>query len=155
MNKLSNLRNEVFTIISQIPQSATIATKIAWKKYKLKNCGKFNGIYDRSSGTMVYKSNTFTAYINDWKYYMPPNWISGGYYALSDRDKGNYFTINIGDLIVFADIPDDEPTTLQEFNALVTKYKDNGGTITSVQAYINYTADGVPWRTNHIEAVKG
>ena len=104
---------------------------------------------------MVYKANTFTAYIYDWEQYKSPNWLNGGYYALADKDKGNYFTVNIGDLIVFADIPDTVPTTLQEFQTLVTKYKDNGGTVSSAQAYINYKSNGTPWKTNHIEAIKG
>lgn len=52
-----------------------------------------NGIYDRTSGSMVYKANTFTAYINDWEVYRPPNWLDGGYYVLSDDEKENCFTI--------------------------------------------------------------
>ena len=154
-NVLSNLKNETFTIINQIPQSAAVSTKTAWKKVTLRRCSKTGGIYDRTSGTMVYKANTFTAYIYDWEQYKSPDWLNGGYYALADKDKGNYFTVNIGDLIVFADIPDTVPTTLQEFQALVTKYKDNGGTVSSAQAYINYNSDGTPWKTNHIEAIKG
>ena len=150
---LSNLRDETFTIINQIPQSAAVSTKTAWKKVTLRHCGRINGIYDRTSGAMIYKANTFTAYIYDWEKYKAPHWFDGGYYALADKD--NYFTVNIGDLIVFADIPDAVPTTLQEFQSMVTKYKDNGGTVSSAQAYINYKANGEPWKTNHIEAIKG
>ena len=150
---LSDLHNETFTIINQIPKSADTAAKVAWKKHTLKKCGKQTGIYDRTSGTMVYKANTFTAYIFDWESYKPANWSDGGYYTLADKD--DYFTVNIGDLIVFADITDPVPTTLQEFQTLVTKYKDNGGTVSSAQTYINYNSDGTPWKTNHIEAIKG
>lgn len=149
----SNLKNKTFTIINQIPQSAAVATKTAWKKNTVGNCGMINGIIDRTTGTMIHKANTFTAFIGEWKKYKAPNWLDGGYYALSDKD--NYFTVNIGDLIVFADIPDLAPTTMQEFQTLVTKYKDNGGTVSSAQAYINYKSDGTPWKTNHIEAIKG
>lgn len=149
----SNLKNKTFTIINQIPQSAAVATKKAWKKSTVKDCGMINGIIDRTTGTMIYKANTFTAFIGDWKKYRAPDWLDGGYYALSDKDK--YFTVNVGDLIVFSDIPDLAPTTIQEFQALVTKYKDNGGTVSSAQAYINYKSDGTPWKTNHIEAIKG
>lgn len=150
---LSDLYNETFTIINQIPKSADTAAKAAWKKHTLKKCGRQTGIYDRTNGMMAYKANTFTAYIYDWESYKPANWSDGGYYASDDKDS--YFTVNIGDLIVFADIPDLVPTTLQEFQSLVTKYKDNGGTVSSVQAYLKYKSDGTPWKTNHIEAIKG
>lgn len=152
---LSNLKNQTFTIINQIPKNAETATKTAWKKKVLRGCGMQSGIFDKTSSSMIYKANTFTAYISDWRGYKAPNWLDGGYYALSDKDKANYFTVNVGDLIVFAQVSDPEPTTLQEFNAMVLKYKDNGGTITGTNAYINFKPDGTPWKTNHIEAIKG
>ena len=62
MSGLTKLNNKVFTIINQIPTSATVATKIAWKKYRFTNCGKRDGLYDKSSGTMSYKANTWTEY---------------------------------------------------------------------------------------------
>ena len=152
---LSNLNGKVFTIINQIPTSATVSTKIAWKKYQLTNCGKRDGLYDKSSGTMAYKANTWTAYIGNWQEYKPPAWLDGGYYALSDTDKAEYYTANVGDLIIFADVADTTPTTLQEFNALRDKYKDIGGVITGQEVYINYKPNGTPWGTNHIELIKG
>ena len=75
---LSNLNHETFTIINQIPQAANVATKIKWKKYTLKNCDKRDGLYDKSSGTMVYKSNSFTAYISDWQHFKKANWLKDG-----------------------------------------------------------------------------
>lgn len=152
---LSNLHRETFTIINQIPQSASIATKTAWKKHILTKCGKQNGLYDKSSGTMIYRANSWTAYIFDWQGYKQPNWLDGGYYMLSDEEKDNYFTANVGDLLIFGEIPDAAPTTIQEFNALATKYKDNGGIITGNEVYINYKPDGTPWKMNHIELIKG
>lgn len=152
---LSNLRNETFTIINQIPQSASVATKRAWKKYTLTGCDKKDGIYDRSSGTMVYKANSFTAFIYDWEHFMPPNWLKGGYYSLTDDEKSEFFTANTNDLIIFADIPDETPTTTAEFTALTQKYKDIGGLISGVNVYINHKPNGEPWRTNHIELIKG
>ena len=150
---LSNLNGQVFTIINQIPTSATVSTKTVWKKYKLTNCGKRDGLYDKSSGTMAYRANTWTAYIGNWQQYKPPTWLDGGYYALSD--KTGVYTANVGDLLIFADIPDEVPTTLQEFIALRDKYKDIGGIITGQEIYINYKPNGTPWKTNHIELVKG
>ena len=152
---LSVLNNETFTIINQIPQAPNVATKITWKKHTLKGCDKKNGLYDKSSGTMVYKTNSFTAYVYDWQHYKAPNWLENGYYSMADIDKEGVFTANIGDLIIFADIPDVAPTTTAEFTALTQKYKDIGGLISGVNVHINYKPNGEPWRTNHIEIVKG
>ena len=149
----SNLNGQVFTIINQIPTSQTVATKIAWKKYRLADCGKRDGLYDKSSGTMAYKANTWTAYIHNWQEYKPPTWLGDGYYALADKTE--YYTANVGDLLIFADVADNAPTTLQEFNALRDKYKDIGGVITGQEVYINYKPNGTPLKTNHIELIKG
>ena len=155
MPGMSNLSGQVFTIINQIPQDATVSTKVKWNKFRLEDCGKRDGLYDRSSGTMSYKANTWTAFINDWKKYKAPTFLDDCYYTLDDEMKDQYFTANVGDLLIFADIPDEAPTTIQEFIALCNKYKDAGGTITSAEVYINFKADGTPWRTNHIELVRG
>lgn len=152
---MSDLFSETFTIINQIPASQTNASKAKWKKHFISMCGRRDGIFDRSSGTMAYRANAWTVWCKDWEKYKPPNWADNGYYTLGDDDKADCFTANVGDLVVFAEIPDTEPTTVQEFQTLANKYRDNGGTITSAQAYINYHADGKPWTTNHIEMIKG
>ena len=153
--ELSNLNNQVFTIINQIPTSQGVATKTAWKKYRLDNCGKKDGLYDKSNGTMAYKANTWTAFIYNWQQYKPPLWVDNGYYTLTDEEKADYFTANVGDLVIFSDVFDDAPTTTQEFNALRDKYKDMGGIITGAEEHINYKPNGTPWKTNHIECIKG
>lgn len=152
---LSKLNNETFTIINQIPQAPNVATKVRWKKYTLKGCDRRDGLYDKSSGTMVYRANSFTAYLTDWQHYKVPTWLEGGFYAMADVDKEGFYTANVGDLIIFADIPDETPTTIAEFTALTQKYKDIGGLISGVNVYINYKPNGLPWKTNHIELMKG
>ena len=104
---------------------------------------------------MVYKANSFTAYIYDWQHYKAPVWLENVYYSMADMDKGDCYTANVGDLIVFADIPDPAPTTIAEFAVLTQKYKDIGGIISGVNVYINNKPDGAPWKTNHIELIKG
>jgi hypothetical protein len=151
---LSNLYSETFTIINQIPTSPTNASKIKWKKHFITNCDKKDGIFDKSTGTMVYKSNSWTVFCKEFKKYKAPNWIDG-YYTLPDDVKNNYYTGNIGDLIIFAKIDDIEPINTQEFQAIVNKYRDIGGLITSSEVYINYYPNGKPWSTNHIEFIKG
>lgn len=152
---MSNLFSETFTIINQIPQSQAVPTKVRWKKHFITKCDRRDGIFDKSTGTMAYKANAWTVWCKDWENYRPPIWTADGYYTLGDDEKDDYFTANVGDLVVFAEIPDVEPTNLQEFQALVTKYKDNGGVISQAQSYINFKPDGTPWATNHIEMIKG
>lgn len=152
--KLSSLFDKTFTIINQIPTSTTAATKTEWVKHTISGCDVVSGIYDKSTGNMVYKANTFTAYLMDWQNYREPNFSDDGYYTVYKRNKTLY-TANVGDLVIFRDIADTTPNTLQEFNALRTKYANEGGILTTVEAFINYHNDKTPWRTNHIELIKG
>lgn len=152
---LSDLNGQHFTIINQIPTSQSIPTKVAWKKRLLTKCNKKDGIYDKSSQEIVHKANTWTAYIFDWPDYKPSLWVDGGYYSLSDNLKDTCFTATVGDLLIFAEIDDPAPTSIREFDALRDKYKDHGGIITEAEAYISYRPNGKPWRTNHIEIIKG
>lgn len=151
---LSNLYDKTFTVINQIPTSQTVATKIAWVKHVVNGCDMVSGIYDKSTGNMVYKANTFTAYLKDWQNFREPNFSDDGYYSLYMTEKSLY-TANVGDLVVFRAIDDPAPTTMQEFNSLRTKYASEGGILTTVEAFINYQNDKTPWRTNHIELIKG
>lgn len=152
---LSNLAGQVFTIINQIPESSTLSTKVRWIKHRIENCGKRDGISNGSNGTMAYKANTWTAYLYKWQDYKAPHWLDGGYYSLSDAEKEQFFTVGVGDLIIFGDISDETPASLSEFNNLKKKYADLGGIVTSAEAYINFKPDGTAWKTNHIEVIKG
>lgn len=138
----------------QIPTSASIATKSKWIKYTLKGCDKTDGVYDKTSDTIVNKATSWTVYVKDWQSWRAPSWVGGGYYAQTALEKQNTYTIAVGDLIVFDDVDDVAPSSVAEFNALVNKYKNNGGTVTSSEAFINYKGS-TPWKTNHIEAVRG
>ena len=151
---LTKLKDKVFTIINRIPTSANNAQITAYRKHILAGCDVQTGFFDKSTGTMVYKANTWTAWTDDWGNYKTPSWLDGGYYALASDKKDGYFTANNGDLLIFDNIPDLAPTTTQEFQALVTKYKDLGGLITAANIYINFKDDN-PWKTNHIELIKG
>lgn len=152
--KLSNLFDKTFTVINQIPTSQTVATKIAWVKHTISGCDVVSGIYDKSTGNMVYKANTFTAFLKDWKNFHEPNFFENGYYTIYMIDK-NAYTADVGDLVIFREIEDPVPTTPKEFNDLRTKYSKEGGVITEKTAFINYHNDGEPWRTNHIELIRG
>lgn len=151
---LSNLYNQTYTIINQIPTAPKNNKKRMWVKRYLHQCDRIGGIYDKTTGVLFRSNETFTVYIRDWEIYRPAIWTSGGYYALGDDMKPEYFTAARGDLVVFAEIDDPAPADGEEYDALIDKYKGMGGTVSDVLEYINYHADGTPWRTNHIEAVK-
>lgn len=138
----------------QIPTSASIATKAKWIKYTLKGCDKTDGVYDKTSDTIINKATSWTVYVKDWQSWRAPSWVGRGYYAQTALEKQNTYTIAVGDLIVFDDVDDVVPSSVAEFNALVNKYKNNGGAVTSSEAFINYNGS-TPWKTNHIEAVRG
>lgn len=152
---LSKLNNDTITIINQIPQSDTSAVKVEWRKHIIRNCSVRMGIFDKSSGTMSNSANTFTVYVKDWQNYTAPDWLQNGYYSMSDEDKEKHYTANINDLVIFDAVPDAVPTKVSEFTALTQKYKDIGGLVSSVSVYINHKPSGEPWKTNHIEIVKG
>lgn len=151
---LSPLNNLTFTLINQIPTSDTVATKIAWTKHVMQGCGKSSGIYDKSAGNMLYKANGFTAYLTEWRNYREPNFSKKGYYSVYDTEKELY-TANVGDLLIFREIEESAPTSVREFNNLRAKYTSEGGVITGAEAFIEFKANGKPWRTNHIELIKG
>lgn len=151
---LSNLYNQTYTIINQIPTSQKNAKKRLWVKRYLKHCDKIGGVYDKTSGVLFLSDEAFTVYIKDWEHYRPAVWTNGGYYTLPDNTKSEYFTAARGDLIIFDKINDPAPVNGEEFDALIDKYKGMGGTLSDVMDYINYKNDGTPWRTNHIELIK-
>ena len=141
---MSNLHGDTFTIINVIPNGES--NKYA--KHVLQKCGKDDGIFDRSAGTMAYKKDSWTAYICDTEKYIPPC----DYYG-SDNINSK-FTVNVGDLLIFKIISEDAPKNTKEFINLRDKYKSCGGVITGQRTYLSYNADGTPWTTNYIEVVK-
>ena len=151
---LSNLCDKTFTLINQLPKSQDCGQSVMWIKHTLNHCDKKSGLYDKSSNQTFYKDDVWTARIKDWKSYVAPGWLIGEYYALDEGEQQNCFTVNIGDLIIFADIPDKVPTNTAEFIALRDKYSINGGIITAVEVNIRFKPNGKPWRTNHIKVVR-
>ena len=153
---LSKFGTKTFTIINQIPKSENDTSKTKWQKHILTHCDVRNGVYDKSTGVFSGRGNLWTVYIYDWQFYKPPIWSKDGYYFLDDLKKEKYFTVNVGDLIIFENIPDKVPTSISEFSELEKKYRQNGGTVSNCEAFIRFKRDGkTPWKTNHIEAVKG
>lgn len=143
------------TIINQIPTSQTNKTKVAWKKHIITMCDIRNGLYDRMSDTMIYKAGSWQVITKEWATYLSPTWISGGYYTIPDVNKNKYYTIGVGDLLIFGEIQDPEPTNSTEFGELRSKYENNGGIITGHEVYMHFKQDGTPWKTNHVKIIKG
>lgn len=149
---LSDLFDKTVTVINAIPK--TEETPAAWTKTVLSDCAVSGGIFDRSSGTMVYAANTFTVYARAWRKYRVPSFSDGGYYSVYPTEK-DAFTANAGDLVILCAIDEDAPQTAKEFNDLRTKYAREGGILSSAEAFIRFKPDGTPWETNHIEMIRG
>ena len=152
---MTKLFTDKCTIINQIPTSQTNRAKIAWKKHVITQCDIRNGFYDRSTDTMVYKAGSWEVLTKDWAKYLSPTWVDGGYYTVPDIDKDSYFTVGVGDLLIFAEISDPVPTNTTEFNELRSKYENMGGIITGHEVYMHFKPNGSPWNTNHIKIIKG
>lgn len=146
---LSELNGNTYTIINRVPLNNNSSKK--WVKHLLTNCGKKDGIYDKSQETMIYKNNTFTVYCNNWQEYLMP----AQYYNLSEAEQEEYYTAAPKDLIIFAPIEDTAPISTVEFETLKKKYSSQCAEITGVEIYVQYHNDGSPWRTNHIELIRG
>lgn len=138
---LSDLKGCVFTLIHQ-------AGAEKWMLFRLFDCGKRDGVFDRSGNQMVYRANSWTAFLGDWERYRKPGQLS------EEESKKGFFTVSPGDLLIFSDVADGVPTSIREFSALREKYRNNGGVISSVEVYIRYRPDGTPWKTNHIEVMR-
>lgn len=145
---LSDLYNKTFTVFNQVQFSD--GTK--WIKHKIRYCSAKSGIFDKSRNQMTYTATSWTMRTRDWKMYRPPT--ENGYYALDNADMQKYFTVAVGDLIVFDDIPDSAPNDIKEFKTICDKYKNCGGIVSSAEAFINYDRCGNAWKTNHIKAVR-
>ena len=154
---LSDLYCEKFTIICRIPVSEQNNKTRIFIKHILSGCAKHDGIYDRTTGVLFRSDNAFTVHTRDWRRYRAPIWTVGGYYALSDDEKKEFYTANRGDLIIFKEISEDAPEDIDEFDALAEKYASFGGVVSEAAACIAYkdAQRRAPWRTNHIKIIKG
>lgn len=100
-------------------------------RFIIDKCSIQGGYVNKSDNTIQNIVNAKTVITKDTEHYKSPF----EYASLPDDERDNYYTVQVGDFIVFKAV-DDEITTAQEFAQLQLKYKDSGIKITTVQANI-------------------
>ena len=95
-------------------------------------CKIQKGIMQNADGTIEKVPNAIMIETKDVEHYKSPL----EYSLLPADEKDKYFTANVNDFFILAEV-DDIVTTSREFQELQTKYKGNGFSVTSVNEYLN------------------
>jgi hypothetical protein len=108
-------------------------------RFVVEKCNIQGGLVNEANGTITNIVNAKSVITRDVKRYKTPLEYAG----LPVDIRVDYFTAQIGDFVVFAEV-DDVVTTASEFSQLQTKYRNNGMKITSVSSNIlGLTVDNV------------
>ena len=101
-------------------------------RFVLDRCAIYNQAIEASDGTVSRVVNAQNVITRDVEHYKSPL----EYARLPADEKEKYYTVKVNDFVVLAEV-DDVVTTSREFQALQEKYKDNGFSVTAVNASIN------------------
>lgn len=127
-------RTELFkskvTIYNDIPADGVNARR--FDRFVINFCNIQKGILQNADGTIEKVVNAQTITTKDIEHYKTPL-----EYALLPADmKDKFFTANVNDFVVLAEV-DDVVTTSREFQDLQSKYRNNGFSVTAVNEYIH------------------
>ncbi len=117
------------TIYNDIPKNAVEDRH--FDRYVIEKCNIQGGIVHEADGTISNIVNAKTVITKDIEHYKS----SMEYGTLPVDKRKDYYTVQIGDFVVFGEV-DDVVTTSSEFSQLQTKYKNNGMKVTSVAVNI-------------------
>ena len=101
-------------------------------RFVLDRCAIYNQATEASDGTVSRVVNAQNVITRDVEHYKTPL----EYARLPADEKEKYYTVKVNDFVVLAEV-DDVVTTSREFQALQEKYRDNGFSVTAVNASIN------------------
>jgi hypothetical protein len=130
----------VFALIDLWKNKVTIYNDIAknavedrhFDRFVIDKCNIQGGIVSKADGTVENIVNAVSIITKDTEHYKQPM----EYAKLPVDIRQNFYTAQVGDFIVFAEV-DDVVTTSREFAELQEKYKDNGIVVRSVSANIH------------------
>ena len=127
---VTDLFSSKVTIYNDIASDGVNARR--FDRFVIDLCNIQKGILQNSDGTIEKVVNAQTVTTKDIEHYKTPL-----EYALLPADmKDKYFTANVNDFVVLAEV-DDVVTTSREFQDLQSKYKNNGFSVTAVNEYLN------------------
>jgi hypothetical protein len=126
---LTDLYTQKVTIYNDIPKNAV--EERHFDKFVIDKCNIQGGLVNEANGTITNIVNAKSVITRNVNRYKTPL----EYAELPVDIRSDYYTAQIGDFVVFAEV-DDVVTTASEFSQLQTKYRNNGMKITSVSANI-------------------
>ena len=126
----TDLFSRKVTIYNDIPSDGVNARH--FDRFVIDLCNIQKGIMQNADGTIEKVVNAQTIITKDIERYKTPT----EYAQLPVDEKDKYFTANVNDFVVLAEV-DDIITTAREFQELQSKYKNNGFSVTAVNEYIH------------------
>ena len=129
MSGLTNLWKHKVTIYNDIPKNAV--EERHFDRFAIEKCNIQGGIVHEADGTISNIVNAKTVITKDIEHYKSPM----EYANIPVDMREQYYTVQVGDFIVFGDVAD-VVTTASEFSQLQNKYKNNGMKVTSVAVNI-------------------
>ena len=127
---MMDLWKQKVTIYNDIPKNAVEDRH--FDRFLIDKCNIQGGIVSKADGTIENIVNAVAVISKDVDRYKIPL----EYAKLPVDIRENFYTVQVGDFIVFAEV-DDVVTTSREFAELQEKYKDNGIVVRSVSANIH------------------
>ena len=129
-NGMTDLFSSKVTIYNDIASDGVNPRR--FDRFVINLCNIQKGVLQNADGTIEKVVNAQTITTKDIEHYKTPL-----EYALLPADmKDNYFTANVNDFVVLAEV-DDVVTTSKEFQDLQSKYKNKGFSVTAVNEFIN------------------
>ena len=126
----TDLFSSKVTIYNDIPSDGVNARR--FDRFVIDLCNIQKGVLQNADGTIEKVVNAQTIITKDIEHYKTPT----EYAQLPVDEKDKYFTANVNDFVVLAEV-DDVVTTSREFQDLQSKYKNNGFSVTAVNEYLN------------------
>ena len=126
---MTDLYTQKVTIYNDIPKNAV--EERHFDKFVIDKCNIQGGLVNEANGTITNIVNAKSVITRDVNRYKTPI----EYAEIPVDLRVDYYTAQIGDFVVFAEV-DDVVTTASEFSQLQSIYRNNGMKITSVSANI-------------------
>jgi hypothetical protein len=127
---LTDLWKNKVTIFNDIPKNAV--EERHFDRFVIDKCNIQGGIVSKADGTVENIVNAVSVITRDVEHYKQPM----EYAKLPVDIRENFYTVQVGDFIVFAEV-DDVVTTSREFAELQSKYANNGVVVRSVSTNIH------------------
>ena len=127
---MTDLWKNKVTIFNDIPKNAVEDRH--FDRFVIDKCNIQGGIVSKADGTIENIVNAVSVITKDVEHYKQPM----EYAKLPVDIRKDFYTVQVGDFIVFAEV-DDLVTTSREFAELQSKYANNGVVVRSVSANIH------------------